>query len=172
VELMGGKITVNSKKNKGSTFSFTINCELVLNPVNLKPQETKEQSVDSLPFVFNKHVLIVEDNLVNQRVLQRHLEDVGFTCQMANNGLEAVKKMEQMQFDIVFMDIEMPVMNGLDATQQIRSQDKNKTVPIIGLSANARQEHIDEAINSGMNDYIIKPYNKEILLRSIKKFLF
>jgi len=56
----------------------------------------------------------------------------------------------------------MPVMNGLEATQQIRSQDENKTVPIIGLSANARQEHIEDAISSGMNDYIIKPYNKEV----------
>jgi len=116
----------------------------------------------------------VEDNTVNQRVLQRHLEGAGLICDIANNGFEAVQFTEQLSFDLVFMDIEMPVMNGLEATRLIRVRESTlqyKAVPIVGLSGNARQEHIDTAISSGMNDYIVKPYDKESLLSVVNKFV-
>jgi CheY-like chemotaxis protein len=110
---------------------------------------------------------------MNQRILQKQLEQAGHQCSIANNGLEAVTAYEKGQFDLILMDREMPVIDGIEATKKIRLREKQlgiKEIPIIGLSAYARQELVEEAKQVGMNDYVTKPYSREILIQKIKQW--
>ncbi|TPX65966.1 hypothetical protein SpCBS45565_g04841 [Spizellomyces sp. 'palustris'] len=117
----------------------------------------------------NLSVLIVEDNLVNQRVLKRQLDLAGFKSQVANNGAEAVEMTEKEEFDVVIMDLEMPVMDGLEATQRIRAREAHlprslRHTPILGLSGNARLEFQEKALGVGMNRFMVKPYDRKELV--------
>ncbi|KAK9717627.1 hypothetical protein K7432_006063 [Basidiobolus ranarum] len=132
----------------------------------LKPQQTLsiEPSKDS------KKILVVEDNLINQRVLKRHLEMAQYTVDVAKHGLEALEIMKKKDFALIVMDLEMPVMGGLECTQQIRrleTESGSSAVPIIGVSGNARTEYKKLAIEAGMTAYITKPYNKNELLQMV-----
>ena len=122
------------------------------------------------------HILVVEDNLTNQRVAQKMLERLGHTCELANNGLEGLKKLEAGDFDLVLMDCQMPEMDGYQATQAIRAGDtkvRNPQIPIIALTANAMQGDRDAALEAGMSDYLPKPFDvhlfEETLARWLKK---
>eukprot|EP01111_Echinosteliopsis_oligospora_P019703 TRINITY_DN9656_c0_g1_i1.p1 TRINITY_DN9656_c0_g1~~TRINITY_DN9656_c0_g1_i1.p1 ORF type:complete len:138 (+),score=18.99 TRINITY_DN9656_c0_g1_i1:3-416(+) len=121
-----------------------------------------------------KHVLIVEDNPVNQKVLSRHLKGAGHTFFVASNGKEAIDKVETGEiFDVILMDIQMPVMNGLESTQLIRARETKlglPTVPIVGLSGNATKEDMQRAREAGMMDFIPKPYQKEDLFRRMNTY--
>jgi CheY-like chemotaxis protein len=132
-----------------------------------------------------RHILLVEDNVINQRVVQRKLFDKNFRISTANNGCEAVefvtaafcKESEQQgeAIDMVLMDLEMPIMNGNAATAQIRELEREKRrearVPILGISANVRQEKLQEMLNHGMNGYITKPYSFEDMVNRIREML-
>lgn len=181
VDLMGGKIWVESEKGKGSKFAFTVVCENLLDQEKkqLKQEYEKENLRDSkeLPLQ-SKNILIVEDNVLNQKVLQRQLEQGGHHFQIAEDGEQAVALWEKSiiekksSFDIILMDIVMPKKNGLEATREIREKENKMSilhVPIIGLSGNAREEHAEEGKKIGMNDYLTKPYHKDELYRRIKK---
>jgi two-component system sensor histidine kinase/response regulator len=122
------------------------------------------------------HILVVEDNLTNQRVAQKMLERLGHTCELANNGLEGLKKLEAGDFDLVLMDCQMPEMDGYQATRAIRAADtkvRNPQIPIIALTANAMQGDRDAALEAGMSDYLPKPFDvhlfEETLARWLKK---
>lgn len=173
VELMGGTITVNSKKWKGSKFIFTISCKRpsTEDVIAFKYQlnltiYTSKKNDNTKPLT----VLVVEDNIINQKILVTYLEKKGYFYQVADNGLIAIQKCENYKFDIIFMDIEMPVMNGLDATIHIRNNlhNINHNTPIIGLSGNANKIQIDEGYKAGMNDYLTKPYHIQDLYRIIE----
>ncbi|KAK9693154.1 hypothetical protein K7432_014047 [Basidiobolus ranarum] len=113
-------------------------------------------------------VLVVEDNLINQRVLKRQLELAGYTVEGAKHGAEALELMQNTTYRLILMDLEMPVMGGLDCTRRIReieAETGSESIPIVGVSGNAREEYRYLAIESGMTDYIIKPYNKHALLK-------
>eukprot|EP00160_Parvularia_atlantis_P016373 Unigene5168_Nuclearia_a/m.15861 Unigene5168_Nuclearia_a/g.15861 ORF Unigene5168_Nuclearia_a/g.15861 Unigene5168_Nuclearia_a/m.15861 type:complete len:172 (+) Unigene5168_Nuclearia_a:638-1153(+) len=121
-------------------------------------------------------VLIAEDNDVNQRVLQRQLHarsDFVCTTTLADNGLEALQRIERGEpFDVVLMDVEMPVMDGLEATQRIREHERQTgrpPVPIVGLSGNARDVHVQAGLAAGMNAYIAKPYTRAQVLDAIQQ---
>jgi len=118
-------------------------------------------------------ILIVEDNVVNQRILLLMLERLGYQGDVASNGLEAVHALERQSYDLVFMDIQMPIMDGLTASQHIcQMSDRNPW--IIGLSANAFKESREKALSAGMNDYLTKPFQIEELvatLQSLSKHL-
>ena len=173
VELMGGKITVESKKGQGTQFTFTINC---------KNAEKEEQRITESKLVTkvgqapaDLQILIVEDNLINQQILRKQLEQAGYRCQVANHGQEALELFKATPINFIFMDLEMPVMNGLEATKAIRELEKGKEwqrpeVPIIGLSGNVRPEQMDEALGTGMNDYLAKPYERAQLLEKIAHY--
>eukprot|EP01097_Dermamoeba_algensis_P010687 TRINITY_DN796_c0_g5_i1.p1 TRINITY_DN796_c0_g5~~TRINITY_DN796_c0_g5_i1.p1 ORF type:complete len:465 (-),score=179.46 TRINITY_DN796_c0_g5_i1:140-1534(-) len=194
VEGLGGSITVESQKNKGSTFSFWIKCQslteeerykLSSNPSAPSPTLTPTltssiisattSSILSTEECSKRHILIVEDNLINQKILANFLENKSCTYKVAKNGMEAVEKYLESKFDIILMDIEMPVMNGLEATLKIRELEKEREtgnrVPIIGLSGNARKKQVEEALASGMDDYLTKPYQSHELLNMIKKHI-
>jgi predicted ATPase/signal transduction histidine kinase/DNA-binding response OmpR family regulator len=165
VELMGGTITIQSQKGRGSTFSFTISCKYL----NKQQQDnftlaTKSLTENLVTPHFIKTILIVEDNIINQKVLSKILQPLGYAYHTVNNGLQAVTLCQTQHFDVIFMDIQMPVLNGLDATRQIREEEQTKVkqpAAIIGISGNSRDEHIKQAMSAGMNDYITKPFKKE-----------
>jgi len=121
--------------------------------------------------------LVVEDNDINQRILKRQLETATvFSCKvtLAENGAQAVQRYQEGLFDVILMDVEMPVMDGLEATKRIRAHEievQLERVPIIGLSGNARDFHVTKGIEAGMDDYLSKPYGKDELMRVISRVL-
>ena len=169
LKLMGGDIKVDSEKGRGTRFTCHLTCETVLTQAENPVVSTLPPAVQ--PAQVSKHILVVEDNLVNQKILKRQIEQAGHRCEVANNGQEALNQCEQTPFDLIFMDIEMPVMGGLEATRNIRAREKQRGMaetPIIGLSAYARPEHKEEARQAGMNDYLTKPYEKEKIYAAIQ----
>jgi signal transduction histidine kinase len=173
ITMMGGNIAVNSKKDQGSDFYFTVVAPPAKQPiVALTEKNNTALSSNVINQASSRYILIAEDNPINQRILVKYIKDTGHTCAIASNGLEAVNLYRKNLFDMVFMDIEMPIMDGLEATRQLRLYEKQKQyapVFIVGLSGNARAEQIETALQAGMNAYITKPYHKEILLNHIQK---
>jgi signal transduction histidine kinase/ActR/RegA family two-component response regulator len=177
IELMDGKIEVKSEKWKGTQFSFTIK----LAPAFLLGEEEGSTSVHSANdrksnSVTSRalHILIAEDNLINQKILVKQLQQAGHMCYMANNGQEALEIHSKIPLDLILMDIEMPVKDGFEATQAIREKEQASSclpIPIIGLSGHARLEHKEEALRIGMNAYLTKPYKREKLLETIAYYV-
>jgi PAS domain S-box-containing protein len=172
VELMGGTMTVESTKGFGSEFTFTFVAEEATHPrpVHLPtcPTVPKKRKMHRI-----RNILVVEDNLINQRFIVRLLEIAGFVCSTAQNGAEALVCLERSEFDLILMDVHMPIMNGMDSTREIRSREARSgqlPIPIIGLSGNAREEHKHEALRSGMSYYLTKPCKKDELYALIEKF--
>ncbi|KAI8817329.1 uncharacterized protein EV422DRAFT_542429 [Fimicolochytrium jonesii] len=116
-------------------------------------------------------VLIVEDNMINQKVLRKQLDKEGVTTEVANNGQEAIEQFMKGNFNVIIMDVEMPLMNGLEATGHIRALEESNAsavkVPILGLSGNARDVFRERAISAGMNRYLVKPYSKVVLFENL-----
>ncbi len=172
VERQGGNITVKSKINEGSTFSFTLNFEKTEIEMGYDQdnfmEETETETVIVLPDreIKNLKVLVVEDNAFNQLLMKTILEDFGFDRDFAQDGKIAIEKFQSTHFDIILMDIQMPVMNGLEATQYIRN-NLNSKVPIMALTANAIPEDIEKYKSVGMNDYIAKPFDEHLLYSKI-----
>jgi len=122
----------------------------------------------------NTKLLLVEDNQTNKLVATAMLKKLGYSCDVAVNGQEAVEMLKTKPYDIVFMDMQMPVMNGLDATRAIRdkkSQVLNREIPIIAMTANAMKGDRGNCINAGMDDYIAKPIESEAIIRVLNKWL-
>ncbi|MCD6055476.1 MAG: hypothetical protein K0R12_438, partial [Gammaproteobacteria bacterium] len=171
IELMGGHIRVTSEKDKGTEITITVSM-----PLSLIPKLPRTFS--PIPMVFEglsqRKVLIVDDNPVNQRILINHVKPLGWEHQVAETGLEAFSASEEKVFDVILMDIEMPVMTGLEATRQIRQRDQaqgRKSAIIVGVSANAHPRHIKTAKEAGMDDYITKPVHKATLLNLLQKLV-
>ena len=165
IERMGGTIQVKSKKWHGTEFYFTIRCQTSSKQAyEISQQAQPSQNLTAaVEPVQPKTVLIVEDNPMNQKILQRYLNEAGHVCQTASNGLEALTKFEKFKFDLIFMDIEMPVMNGLEATRKIRKKEESTQtrVVIIGSSGNANDKQRKIALEAGMDDYLVKPYDRK-----------
>lgn len=124
-----------------------------------------ENHISNLALIHPRKVLLVEDNLVNQKVALRMLNHLGYNVVLATNGLEAVEALEQQSFDIIFMDVQMPQMNGLDATRHIRQMDLEKQPFIVAMSASAMVEDHTTALEAGMNDFVDKPISVDELIR-------
>lgn len=165
VELLGGELKLESKENEGSTFYFSLQLKKTL---NIKPVEAIEKPVLSDKF----SVLVAEDNRMNQKVIKFLLEKQGADCTFAKNGLEAVDLYKILDFDMIFMDIYMPDMDGYEATRFIKETDKflTKKTPIIGVSASAFEKDIETARLAGIDDFLSKPIDKEKLKNLLVKF--
>ena len=123
---------------------------------------------------FDAHILVTEDNVINQKLIQRVLEVYGITVDIANNGLESFEKRRANKYDLIFMDIQMPVMDGIEATQEIleyEEDDEVPHVPIVALTANALKGDREKFLSQGMDDYIAKPIETSELLYVLNKFL-
>lgn len=168
VHLMGGDIKLKSEKNKGSEFSFEITFPLG----KIKMDEALQ--VDNR--LEGKNILVVEDNEINAEIITSFLEVKGAIVQLATNGKEALEEFKNAPtnfYNLILMDIQMPVMDGLTSTKQIRMLDKEdaKVVPIIAMTANTFREDVDNALNAGMNDFIPKPIDVNNLYKVLNEFL-
>lgn len=163
LDILGSKLHFKSKIGKGTEFSFT----MTLNH-GLESELKVNMNGEGIEQLSDKTILIVDDNKINQLVTQKVLEQNGMKHECADNGLEAVEIVEKTTFDAILMDINMPVLNGIDASKKIR--EFNKNVPIIALTA-TDYDHLDSTLfDSGINDAIVKPYDTEQLLALLLKY--
>ncbi|MEK9629327.1 MAG: response regulator [Nitrospinota bacterium] len=130
-----------------------------------------DQGVEGLEKIKNAKVLLVDDNEINQEVGNEILEQAGFYVTIANNGKEAVEKVVQSEFDCVLMDIQMPVMDGYEASRAIREDSRYATLPIIAMTANAMQGDREKCIDAGMNDHVAKPIDPNELFKALIKWI-
>ena len=171
IEKMGGSISFESKEGAGTT--FVIQVPFKIDPDADKREEQRDVSEKSIKGL---HILLAEDNELNMEIAEFVLQNVGADVTKAWNGQEAVelfRKSEPGGFDIILMDIMMPVMNGYEATKMIRSLDREdaKTIPIIAMTANAFTEDRLKAKEAGMNEHIVKPLDVELLIKVIHKLV-
>ena len=168
VELHSGKIWVESKKGKGSQFHFIIPYAIAETTAEVIPAEDLSSNIAVA--LTGIRILLVEDNAFNVVVAQEELEDAieGVQVEVAENGLIAVEKLKSSTFDVILMDVQMPTMNGFEATKAIRNFDNEKAhTPIIAMTANVLKEEVDLCYQAGMNDFIGKPFDTEELLNKI-----
>lgn len=166
VELMNGTINVESKKNIGTTIHITIPF-IKGTKTDLPRREEKKPNTNIL---FNKRILLVEDNEMNRIVATMILNQYNAIVDEAINGEEAIEAMRHNRYDLILMDMRMPVMDGLKATRLIR-QNLSATVPIIALTANAVMGEQQKCREAGMDDFLAKPFEEEDLLHIITKWL-
>jgi CheY-like chemotaxis protein len=173
--MMDGEIGMKSTQGQGSEFWFTVKLEITEMP----------QSQDSVQQIVNNHtncennfrnvrILIAEDNIVNQKVALGLLKKLGVRAEAVANGIEVIRALEMIHYDLVLMDVQMPEMDGYEATKQIRNPNssvKNHTIPVIAMTANAMLGDRNICISAGMNDYISKPVLLDDLARVIEKWL-
>ena len=163
VELFEGKITVESEENVGTEFHLSLHF-----PLSKTKKKKGVQSSEILHYD-GCQILIVDDNRVNVKVLKMTLEKLGVNADAVCNGLEAVEAIKNNSYDLVFMDVHMPSMDGFQATKEIRKL--NQEIGIIGLSADVTKEAIDEAKGVGMNDYLTKPISFSKLRSHLPTYL-
>lgn len=170
VRMMDSDIKLESEPGKGSSFSFN---------VKLQPVSGEKTTVTSQPEEISfpgKRILVVEDNELNMEIICTILENYGIETEQAVNGKEAVRRMEESvpgYYDMIFMDIMMPEMDGLEATRTIRNLDRKdcKKIPIYAMSANAFDEDVKRSLASGMNGHLSKPVNLQVLEKTLQKVL-
>jgi len=165
VQVMGGQVHFESKKGIGSIFYFEIDVEVSKSTIEQSNIAEKSKPSEKI----TAKILVAEDNKVNQLVTKNLLKNIGCDCTIVENGIEAVEILKKEKFDLVLMDINMPVMDGMQATQNIRNSDQK--TPIIALTASELSEVADECKKAGMNDLINKPLNKKDLSQIIQKNL-
>lgn len=163
VEAMGGKLQLSSMKGEGSTFYFTIDLEPGLEP---PPEEEAELSSSGKISLKGVKILVVEDNKYNQFIAQAILEKYSAKVSLSEDGLDAVNRLKSEKYDLILMDIQMPVMDGITATTIIRKELHLET-PVIALTANVVREIVDSCNEAGMQGCLTKPYEEKDLIKSI-----
>jgi signal transduction histidine kinase/AmiR/NasT family two-component response regulator len=174
-DLMGGEVGVKSEPGRGSEFWFTVKLPKVKSKNQKALQSEEDQSLTAnLKDVYNRElkILVAEDNQVNQKVARKLLESEGFEVDMVDNGLEAVKAVKNENYDIVLMDLQMPEMDGYEATSAIRKMEETTEdhIPIIALTASALDKDKKVSLKTGMDGYVTKPVNKNQLMEELKRW--
>jgi len=164
VEKQGGTISVKSKVDEGSTFSFTLSYQKKQPDSDSNVEEDREIELDNE--IKNIKVLVVEDVKLNQLLLRTILDDFKFAWDMADNGKIAIEKIQTNDYDIILMDLQMPIMNGFETTEYIRNK-MNLQTPIIALTADVTTVDVEKCKSVGMNDYISKPLDEKLLYTKI-----
>jgi len=168
VELMHGSISVSSEINKGTIFTFTIELKEVGSKVTNLPTNLK--SMQEYHFNIESKILVVEDNKTNQMLMKMLLLDLDLECDIVENGLEALDRVKSKEYNIILMDENMPIMNGIEATKNIRELGF-KSIPIVAVTANALKGDKEKFLAAGMNDYLSKPINTKEFKFILNKYL-
>ena len=168
IDHMHGKISVTSKVDQGTEFVCTLPFDLQEDEVTIiaeikKPEKTKKEKLK---------ILVAEDNFVNQRLVKELLRRQGYNVDIVENGLKLFEIMEKSKYDVILMDVQMPVMDGLEATSIIREIEKETGghIPIIGITAYSMKADRDRCLEAGMDDYLAKPFSKEEFYKKIERF--
>jgi signal transduction histidine kinase/CheY-like chemotaxis protein/HPt (histidine-containing phosphotransfer) domain-containing protein len=167
VDMLNGDIHIQSELGRGTSFCIDIDMEVVNNTLINKVERD-----DKINLGRELSLLLVEDHTVNQMIATRLLENWGFSVLLAENGAQALEIAKQQVFDVILMDLQMPVMGGIQASRLLRERSLiAENVPIIAMTAHSTEEHIKECLAAGMQDHISKPLNKEILLSVLQRHL-
>lgn len=167
VEIMDGTIELSSKEGEGSTFTVNIPLE------RISSDEMGSEEIiadEEKPHHLNMHILVAEDNKTNQMLITMMLEEFGITCDIADDGLEATTMFDPMKHRLILMDENMPNMNGIEAMKTIREKYKKEEIVVIALTANAMKGDREKFLKAGMNDYVSKPIDDELLYECLRRF--
>lgn len=179
VELQGGTLFVKSKQGEGSTFGFILNFKkAIAETTEIAERKGTNNGVELAERTENIRILVAEDVPLNQLLIKIILEDFGFDVDIAGNGKIAIEKLQENNgltpltraYDIILMDLQMPEMNGFEATEHIRKK-MNSQIPIIALTADVTTVDVGKCEAFGMNDYISKPINEKLLYSKIIRYL-
>ena len=158
---------MTSEVDKGTVFQFnlklgSVDSDVPVEQLAVKPGETS---------AINAEILLVEDNLVNQKVAVAMLKKLGCAVTVAPNGAKALEQIALRKFDLIFMDCQMPVMDGFEATSVIRQMDGDiHDIPIVAMTAHALKEDRQRCLDAGMNDYLAKPVHRDALIAVVQKY--
>ncbi|MCF8058661.1 MAG: PAS domain S-box protein [Bacteriovoracaceae bacterium] len=168
--LMGGEITFESVFGIGSTFTFKV--DLPITTANGQEDHSKSKRFENIAQDYPHKILVVEDNLINQKVITRVLSKLGYKCDLALNGKEALELIKDSNngYSLIFMDVQMPVMDGFEATQKIVNTYGNEASPIVAMTANVLSEDKEKCFESGMCDFVGKPIQIEKIKKILKKY--
>jgi len=170
-ELMGGNISVSSEEKKGSTFTFSILVGITDTTTVTEYRDKKRAQEGEHKKLQDIRVLLVEDNRVNQMVAKKIMQNKGCVVEIANNGQESLEMLKNSNYDLVLMDLQMPVMDGIEATKAIRKQEIYKDLPIIAMTANAMKGDREKCLEAGMNDYLTKPFLPDDFFQVLSKWV-
>ncbi len=171
-ELMNGEVGVHSTEGKGSEFWFTLTLKKKPQESETNQKTTPASTKTDQTETISRKILVAEDNPVNQVVTRRMLESEGYTVHLVENGDEVLDALKENQFDLILMDLQMPGMDGLEATKIIRKQESQtgKQIPIIALTASTLKEDKNKCLQVGMDDFLIKPIKKEKLKTILERW--
>lgn len=171
IELLGGELRIMSEPGVGSEFSFTVLVKKAKDEIQFfVPDLEERKDWAGMANEYPLKILLAEDNDLNLQLMTLMFEKLGYELEIAKNGKEVLEKIKEQPFDLILMDVQMPVMNGLEATKSIRSESFGEGIYIIGLSANVYDEDRRKAIDSGMDDYLTKPIRMMILAQKLEQF--
>lgn len=171
IEVMGGDLIIESEEGKGAIFSFSVLLTKAQNQAHIEKNSEEDQrdNWSSLGMEYPLRILLAEDNELNLQLMKLMLAQMGYTFEIARNGVEVLSYLEKDEFDLILMDVQMPLLNGLEATKKIRKGTIQKDIFIVGLSANVFDEDLKKAQNFGMDDYLTKPIRLNTLANKLEQ---
>jgi CheY-like chemotaxis protein len=168
VELMGGQIGMTSQLGEGSTFWFAVPLEAV--DCDQVPRQVRQEPLRQAQAPNAARILVVEDNAVNQRVALKLIEKLGYSAEAVSDGQQAVNRVLEVPYSLVLMDCQMPVMDGLQATREIRKREAGRRTPILALTAGALQSDESNCLQAGMDGFMTKPIDIENLAQVLERW--